>query len=66
MKAKIGETAGRVWQALHEHDNLDVPRLIKMVGEKEVMIQRAIGWLAREDKIDFRVKGSKTTVILKE
>lgn len=66
MKDKIGETAGKVWQTLHEHDSLDIARLVKLVGEKEALIQRAIGWLAREDKIDFHVKGPKTTIVLKK
>ncbi|MDD4051700.1 MAG: winged helix-turn-helix domain-containing protein [candidate division Zixibacteria bacterium] len=62
MKDRIGETAGKVWQALQEHGNLDVPRLAKQVGEKEGMIHMAVGWLAREDKIDFHVKGPKVTL----
>jgi hypothetical protein len=65
MKDKIGETAGRVWQVLQEHDNLDVTRLAKLVKEKEALIHQAIGWLAREDKIEFQVKGPKTIIILK-
>jgi hypothetical protein len=59
MKDKIGETAGKVWKALDEHGDLDVARLAKLVGEKEGMIQMAVGWLAREDKIDIQAKGQK-------
>lgn len=59
MKDKIGETAGKVWQALDEHGDLDVARIAKLVGEKEGLIHMAVGWLAREDKIDFHAKGQK-------
>jgi hypothetical protein len=62
MKVKIGETAGKVWQALEEHGDLDVTRLTKLIGEKEGLVHMAVGWLAREDKIDFHPKGQKVLV----
>ena len=38
MKNKIGEVAGRVWKTL---------------GEKGDIVYQALGWLAREDKINY-------------
>jgi len=66
MKDKIGETAGRVWQVLHEHGGMDISRLVKMVRQSEGLVHQAVGWLAREDKIDIQMKGPKTTVVLKK
>ncbi len=64
MKEHIGETAGKVWQALSEHGELDLPRLTKLVQENEKAIYQALGWLAREDKIDLHIKGNRTMITL--
>jgi hypothetical protein len=64
MKEQIGETAGKVWQALSEHEELDLVRLTKLVHENEKTVHQALGWLDREDKIDIHLKGNKTTISL--
>lgn len=64
MKEQIGETAGRVWQTLSEHGELDLARLTKLVQENEKTVHQALGWLAREDKINIHLKGNKTTISL--
>jgi hypothetical protein len=64
MKEQIGETAGKVWQALSEHGELDLARLAKLVHENEKMVHQALGWLAREDKIDIHLKGNRTVISL--
>ncbi|MFZ1684126.1 MAG: winged helix-turn-helix domain-containing protein [Candidatus Zixiibacteriota bacterium] len=64
MKEQIGETAGKVWQALSEHGELDLARLMKLVHEDEKAVHQALGWLAREEKIDIHLKGNKTTISL--
>lgn len=66
MKNRIGETAGRVWRTLAENGELSAARLSKLVGEKETTIQMAIGWLAREDKVEFYEKAGKMTVGIKD
>ena len=66
MKEEIGDIAGKVWQAISDHGETDVTHLVKLVKAKEVMIQRAVGWLAREDKISFDKKGNKTTISLRK
>jgi hypothetical protein len=65
MKTKIGEMAGRVWRTLGEEEEVPVSRLPKILKEKGEIVYQAVGWLAREDKIDFRKKGGKTFVSLK-
>jgi len=64
MKEYIGETAGKVWQALSEHGELDFARLTKLVKENEKTLHQALGWLAREGKIEIYLKGNKTLISL--
>lgn len=52
---EIGAWAGQVWQALNEADVLGAKQLKKMAklkNEKEVFA--AIGWLAREGKVEIQ------------
>lgn len=51
MTEEIGEMAGRVWQYLSEHPEATTPRMMKELGAPRDLVQRAIGWLAREDKL---------------
>jgi hypothetical protein len=55
MKHKIGETAGKIW--------MQIPKLLK---EKPMVVYQAVGWLAREDKIEFRKDATKTWISLAE
>ena len=64
MKTKIGEMAGRVWKTLGEMEEVVVSRLPQVPKEKGEIVYQAVGWLAREDKIDFRKKEGKTFVSL--
>jgi len=51
--SQIGETAGAVWKALADQGPLSVARLIKEVDAPRDLVMQAIGWLAREHKIDI-------------
>ena len=64
MKEEIGITAGKVWKALSEQGPADITHIVKLVKDKEVMVQRALGWLAREEKIVFEKKGNRTIISL--
>lgn len=62
MKKKVGETAGIVWHYLQTHGRTSVTKLVSDVSyeakvEKNT-IYMAIGWLAREDKIDFHFESA--------
>lgn len=59
MKTKIGEVAGRVWKTLGEREEVAISRLPQILKEKGEMVYQALGWLAREGKIDFRRKEGK-------
>lgn len=52
---KIGEWAGSVWKALSETDVLGLKQLKKITKLKDKEVFAAIGWLAREGKIDIQV-----------
>lgn len=50
---KIGTNAGIVWNALNEADVLGTKQLKKITKLKDKELYAAIGWLAREDKINI-------------
>lgn len=60
MKKIIGEMAGRVWKTLGEKDEVAVSRLPQILKEKGEIVYQALGWLAKEGKIDFHKKEGKT------
>lgn len=62
MKELIGFTAGKIWMLLREKDEVNLTNLPKLLEEKALLVQLALGWLAREDKVVFRTEGAKTFV----
>jgi hypothetical protein len=63
--ASIGETAGVVWCALSENGAMTMAKLIKAAGEPRDNVMQALGWLAREDKIDIVEEGRSREVSLR-
>ena len=54
MVNKIGETAGDIWAALVEESKaMTVSQLKKKTKLPENLLYMGIGWLAREDKLQF-------------
>ena len=51
MQEEIGSTAGIIWHALNEKDELSLAQLKRKVNGKTPVFDWAVGWLAREDKI---------------
>jgi hypothetical protein len=66
MKEKIGETAGKIWHILREHEEVAISQFPAMMKEKTLIVHQALGWLAREDKIVYRAEGNKIYVALIE
>jgi Mn-dependent DtxR family transcriptional regulator len=66
MKDKIGETAGAIWKILKKQEEVNVTQLPKLLNEKSALVYQGLGWLAREDKVEYRSKASKTFVSLSE
>jgi hypothetical protein len=59
MNEQIGTVAGAIWQALASNGELTLTKLKKEVGGSAPVFDWAVGWLAREDKIDL-VQDKKT------
>jgi hypothetical protein len=51
--SKVGETAGEVWQLLNDQGPQTVDQLKRKLNGKTELLNFAIGWLAREDKIEL-------------
>ena len=66
MKDKIGQTAGQIWKILKKKGEVNAAQLPKLVNEKSALVYQALGWLAREDKIEYQTKAAKTFVSLAE
>ena len=49
----IGTWAGEVWNALNEQGTLGVKQIKKATKLKEKEVFAAIGWLARESKVNI-------------
>ena len=50
---QIGETAGAVWQALQSNGPMSAAKLVKHLEVSRDITMQAVGWLAREDKIEI-------------
>lgn len=55
-KTNIGLNAGKVWRILNEKGELSTFELCRELSLKFEDLALAIGWLAREDKIQLRNK----------
>ena len=64
MKNTIGENAGKVWKALEKGDSTPA-KLKKAVKLEENTLWIAIGWLAREDKVELIKSGNSFKIGLK-
>ena len=58
----IGNNAGVIWNALNTNGKMTEPKLKKETGLASADFYTALGWLAREGKINLEVevKGAKT------
>jgi len=59
MKDKVIEAVGKTWRALGELGEAGAGDIAKRIKEKEDVVNLAVGWLAREDKIRFLSKRNK-------
>ena len=65
MNDEIGTAAGLVWNMLDRQGTLTVAKLRQKTGLSVELVNRAIGWLAREDKLVFEKKALSLVVSLK-
>ena len=62
---QIGAVAGKIWGTLAEQGPQSLTKLVKLVGESRDLVMQAIGWLAREDKIQIIEEGRTRLATLK-
>ena len=60
----IGETAGKIYKALENKGEMTLAKLLSEVGVDEALLNQAIGWLARENNINFSKIGKNVKVSL--
>jgi len=65
MIKSTGDAAGELWAFLNEQGASSPSKVAKETPLSRTDIQRAIGWLAREEKIVIEAKGRTETLSLK-
>lgn len=65
IKTQIGETAGRVWNLLNDEGPHTLPQIKKKLKGSGELVSFALGWLAREDKVDITQEKTMVRVVLK-
>ncbi len=51
IEPEIGEKAGEIWQILNNEGPQTLGQLKKKLGNTNEIVNFALGWLAREDKV---------------
>ncbi len=62
---RVGETAGVVWKTLDSAGPISVAKLVKAAGQPRDTVMLALGWLAREDKVNIEEDGRTRMVTLR-
>lgn len=65
MPDSIGDVAGKIWEYLNEKGSASVTKITKETEISKNEAQRAIGWLAKEDKLIFTMEGRTELLSLK-
>jgi predicted transcriptional regulator len=61
----IGDAAGKIWEYLDKNEPTSVSKVTKETGLNRNEVQRAIGWLAKEGKLSFKMDGRTELLSLK-
>ena len=65
MLDNIGSIAGTIWHYLEKNSKVTPTELVRELGESRTTVMMAIGWLAREGKLDFEEQKNATYLTLK-
>jgi hypothetical protein len=65
IKQEVGETAGKVWQVLNDEGPQTLAQLKRKLDDSSELLSLAMGWLAREDKVDIIREKRSLRVALK-
>jgi hypothetical protein len=63
--AQIGKTAGAVWKILADNGPMTMAKLVKTAGSSRDLVMQAVGWLAREDKVNIEEERHSRIVSLR-
>lgn len=61
----IGDAAGIVWRALDQSGAVSMTKLLKDIEAPRDLVLQAIGWLAREGKIEIVDSSKGKTIALR-
>lgn len=62
---QIGKTAGLVWRCLYDNGSMSLAQLSKQIDAPRDSVMQAVGWLAREDKVEIAENSRKRMISLK-
>lgn len=65
MNEEIGNVAGEIWNLLKERGELSISGVTAGVNVSQSTAYMGLGWLAREDKLEFVKKSRGVFVRLK-
>ncbi len=65
MRDVIGDAAGKIWHYLNDNGDASVSKVTSETGLGKNEVQRAIGWLLKEDKLTIETVGRAETLSLK-
>jgi len=60
---KIGEDAGKIWRTLNSHGEVNISSIAKITKINIVDAYSALGWLARENKIEAKKSNLKSNTL---
>ncbi len=62
MIEEIGTAAGEIWNLLNERGELSITGVVKEINASQSTAYMGLGWLARENKLEF-VKKSRGVLV---
>jgi len=65
INGQVGETAGKIWHLLNQAGPHTIPQLKKKLDGSGELVNFALGWLAREEKVDITQEKKVVTVALR-
>lgn len=65
MSESIGNTAGKIWEFLNDNGPASATKITTVTKLNKREVERAIGWLACEGKLDFETNGRTETISLR-
>jgi hypothetical protein len=66
METEIGNAAGTVWRVLADKGAMPVAQLKRETGLADQLLFMAIGWLAREEKLEITKDRRSLRIDLRE